>query len=272
MTTLVKLGASVAVIATALSLSTPALVFGQGRSRSGAGPQASGDSSSGQSTGGDREAGARTAQPRPAGGSTGTGAGSTASTSGAERGGSGLAVEAARPRSADPRGRVAVGRPLSGPGSVPRPAIPIYRYPYPFYPYSYYGGYPAYGFHYDIYGRLVPYRHYYGAGWYTPYDYYGPYGYGRTYVEFDRRDDDEADARQFGSLRLRVDPRSARVYVDGALAGVVDDFDGLKDHLRIEAGRHDIQFRADGLDPVSMTIDVDAGKTTTLRASLKASR
>ncbi len=72
-----------------------------------------------------------------------------------------------------------------------------------------------------------------------------------------------------GSLRLRVDPKGAKVYIDGALAGVASDFDGLTHHLDVDAGSHQIEFRADGYEPYTASIVVPAGKTLTERASLK---
>ena len=36
------------------------------------------------------------------------------------------------------------------------------------------------------------------------------------------------------------------MYIDGALAGVVDEFDGLKDHLEMEGGKHTMELRAEG--------------------------
>jgi hypothetical protein len=75
-----------------------------------------------------------------------------------------------------------------------------------------------------------------------------------------------------GSVRFRANPSSARVYVDGALAGTVDDFDGLGNHLRLEAGRHFVELRADGYEPYSTEILVPNGRTLTTRATLKPSR
>jgi len=41
------------------------------------------------------------------------------------------------------------------------------------------------------------------------------------------------------SVRLDVSPRDAEVYVDGYYAGVVDDFDGILQRLRVEPGQAD---------------------------------
>ena len=70
-------------------------------------------------------------------------------------------------------------------------------------------------------------------------------------------------------IRFRANPKHARVYVDGALVGTVDEFDGLSNHLEIEAGRHQIELRADGYQSYTSEIAVRADRTVTERASLK---
>ena len=72
-----------------------------------------------------------------------------------------------------------------------------------------------------------------------------------------------------GSIRLKANVSSARVYVDGALYGTVDEFDGLSNHLELDGGRHMLELRADGYDTYTKEINVEAGKTLTHRASLK---
>jgi len=57
-----------------------------------------------------------------------------------------------------------------------------------------------------------------------------PYGYGY------RRYEPEA------SVRLEVKPKEAEVYVDGYYAGIVDDFDGTFQRLRVEPGEHEIEL------------------------------
>ena len=49
----------------------------------------------------------------------------------------------------------------------------------------------------------------------------------------------------------------------------VDDFDGLTNHLEIEAGPHEMEVRADGYATLIKDINVKAGQTTTERLSLK---
>jgi hypothetical protein len=115
-----------------------------------------------------------------------------------------------------------------------------------------------------IYGR-------YGL-WYDPYIYdpfYDPYYYGHYGSGYGSRRDDDAPERMTGSIRLKVNPSTAQVYIDGALAGTVDDFNGLTDHLELDGGRHAIELRAEGYETYRGEIDVKAGKTLTERISLK---
>ena len=49
-----------------------------------------------------------------------------------------------------------------------------------------------------------------------------------------------------GALRLKVKPVEASVYVDGYYVGVVDDFDGVFQRLRLEPGPHHLEIRAAG--------------------------
>jgi hypothetical protein len=112
--------------------------------------------------------------------------------------------------------------------------------------------------------------------WYDPFDpwnsYYGgygsyiggAYGYGGGYAG-----DSSAGRPETGSIRLRVKPTNAKVYIDGGLVGVVSDFDGLTGHLSVAAGAHELELRADGYETYTADITVKANATTTERFSLK---
>lgn len=119
---------------------------------------------------------------------------------------------------------------------------------------------------YSIYGYYDPWY----DSWYDPYYYggYGSYGsYGSSYSSSRSSKGEERETT--GSLRVKVKPAHAKLYLDGTLIGTVDDFDGLTGHLSAEAGTHQLEFRADGYQPLTKTVTVEAGKTTTTRASLK---
>ena len=76
------------------------------------------------------------------------------------------------------------------------------------------------------------------------------------------------DSRPVGGVQLDVEPRRALVYVDGLLAGVVDDFSGYYHHLPAAAGVHTIEMIAPDYDPLIITVTVAPDRTTTYRGSL----
>jgi hypothetical protein len=74
--------------------------------------------------------------------------------------------------------------------------------------------------------------------------------------------DAEADAR------VQVTPRQTQVYVDGYLAGVADDFDGVFQRLHVRPGGHEITLYLDGHRPVTERIYFSAGRTQKIKASM----
>jgi len=159
------------------------------------------------------------------------------------------------------------GRPIQGTATARPPylypAPPIYGYPgygYPGYGYGYWYPYygPGFGYGYG-YG-------YYDPWWYGSFGFYGayPYGGGGGYGGY------SGDYRSIatGSIRLRVSPDSAKVYIDGTLMGAASDFSGLTHHLEVPAGQHQLELRADGYETYQGTVDVDAGRTMTERVTL----
>jgi hypothetical protein len=112
---------------------------------------------------------------------------------------------------------------------------------------------------------VVPYRPYvyrpsiglgvyYGTGGsypygYTPRGYYDPIG-----------------GRPYGGLRITGFSQIAQVFADGYYVGIVNDFDGVFQHLNLEAGPHQIEVREPGLQPIAFDVMVQAGRTITFRA------
>ena len=85
---------------------------------------------------------------------------------------------------------------------------------------------------------------------------YDPQGFG-----YDNNDED-------GTLRLKVEPRDAEVYVDGYYAGIVDDFDGIWQQLRLDAGGYRIEIRKPGLTTLTFDVRVQPGRTITYRGDM----
>ena len=114
---------------------------------------------------------------------------------------------------------------------------------------------------------IVPYRPYvyrptFGLsfGYGNPYGYYGypaPPGYITA-----------VPGRPYGGVRIEGAPRDAEVFADGYYVGIVDDFDGVFQHMNLEAGPHRIEIRAPGYPPVEFDVNVQPGQTITYRADL----
>ena len=97
---------------------------------------------------------------------------------------------------------------------------------------------------------------YYGSGGSYPYGY-TPRGYY-----------DPLPGRAYGGLRITGAPHEAHVFADGYYVGIVDDFDGVFQHLNLEAGPHRIEVEIPGYDSIAFDVMVQPGRTTTFRADL----
>jgi hypothetical protein len=72
----------------------------------------------------------------------------------------------------------------------------------------------------------------------------------------------------YGALRIVDAPRDAQVFVDGYYAGVVDDYDGVFQHLNLEAGSHHIEIEAEGYPLIAFDVRIQPGQTITYRANV----
>lgn len=125
---------------------------------------------------------------------------------------------------------------------------------------------------FDLYGPMYVDPWGYGSGaYYGSGGYYGFGGYGGStsdpYSFSTSTKSEQPEAT--GSIRVRVKPDRAQVYLDGTLMGVVDQFDGLTTHLVASVGTHELQVRADGYDPLTMSVNVKEDRTVTARGNLK---
>jgi hypothetical protein len=153
---------------------------------------------------------------------------------------------------------------------------PYYSYYYdPYYRSRYYWspwGY-GYGFGYMAYDPFLfggfGYPDYYGGGYYDPYSG-GGYGGGGYYGGgggYSARGSQVY--RGVGSLRLKVKPGHAQVFVDGYFVGTVDSFDGVFQRLNVEGGSHKIELRADGYEPTQFDVMVIPGETITYKGDMR---
>ena len=64
-------------------------------------------------------------------------------------------------------------------------------------------------------------------------------------------------------------PREAEVFVDGSFAGLVDEFDGNFQRLRLPPGQHEIQVYLQGHRSIRQAVMLSAGSTTRIKAALE---
>ena len=161
-----------------------------------------------------------------------------------------------------------------------RPYVSLHRgygsYPRYVYPRAY-GSYffmPGFSFGVGV-GFPVGYGHV-GIGFgYSGYRYgYGSYGYGNYvygpgygHLSYSHYPTGVADAYT-GFLRLRMRPRHAQVFVDGSYVGIVDDFDGVFQRVRIEEGSHQIEVEAPGYAPLQIDVLIVPGEKVTYTGDL----
>ena len=144
----------------------------------------------------------------------------------------------------------------------------------PFYYYSPYA-YGAFGlgfWGYDPYWWGGGFGYPYSYGWGYPYYGYGGYGgYGYDYgYAGDRGGYNQGQG--YGSLKLKIKPSNAEVYVDGYYLGQVDDFDVVFQHLDLEGGQHRIEIRANGYQPIVLDMKIEPGRTVTYENQLRPSQ
>jgi hypothetical protein len=88
---------------------------------------------------------------------------------------------------------------------------------------------------------------------------YGPYpGFGFGATTFNT-----------GRLRLKMRPREAEVFVDGFYAGVVNEFDGIFQSLRLAPGGHKIEVRMPGYETMAFDVHIQPDRTLTWEERLR---
>ena len=102
---------------------------------------------------------------------------------------------------------------------------------------------------------------FYGYPWFG-YQYpFGPYGYPYPY------------GYRYGgpesAVRLEVTPREAEVFIDGYYAGIVDDFDGAFQRLRVEPGEHDITLYREGFKTVHQKVYLTVDSTFRVKYTME---
>jgi hypothetical protein len=102
-------------------------------------------------------------------------------------------------------------------------------------------------------GPFFGYPYFWGARGYWGYPGWAPYWWGPPVpVRY---------GPELAQARLKVSPRDTEVYVDGRLVGVVDDFDGRFQRLRLPPGRYRLELYREGTEPWSQAVLLTPGTT-----------
>ena len=201
---------------------------------------------------------ATSSAPAPSSGSSGSSSGGGSSSSSgsgsSSSGGTSTGTYAATPPTRSSGGHVRGGTPANG-TAVPRGSVPgsggtiVVTEGSGFYPWGYGGAIAGgfYGGYYDGY-----------SGAYDPW-----YGWFPAYAPVAGGVSDET-----GGLRLRVKPNDATVYVDSFYVGVVDDFDGAFQKLKLDRGPHRIEIRSPQHMPLAFDVMIQEDFTITYRGEL----
>lgn len=179
----------------------------------------------------------------------------------------------ARSRGTTPATDTAV--PRTTPHPTPGQGLPSVFF-YPGYSVCYGCGIGGFYDYYDpFFGAIYPPMFGYGMGlglgaypMFDPSVGYGsgdPYNYGVGSYSSSQYSASHED----GNLKLKVKPRSAKVYVDGYYVGIVDEFDGAFQKLPLTAGRHHVKIEADGYESAEFDAVITADKTVTFQGDLK---
>jgi len=124
--------------------------------------------------------------------------------------------------------------------------------------------YPHYYYYYPHY--LYPYG--YGA-FGLGYFYYNPYAWAPVAtIQYDGYAYGYGNGSAAGELRLQVRPRDAEVYVDGYYAGMVDEFDGTYQGLRLEEGEYHIEIVAQGYETIAFDVKIQPGRKINYRGDM----
>jgi hypothetical protein len=97
-----------------------------------------------------------------------------------------------------------------------------------------------------------------GWGYPYPYPYYYPwYPYPYYYEETN------------ASLKLEVTPKTAEVWVDGYMAGIVDDFDGTFQRLKVRPGGHELVLYLEGYRTVTQKIHLSSNSSQRIKYAME---
>jgi hypothetical protein len=142
---------------------------------------------------------------------------------------------------------------------------------------GYRGGYGGYhGYRGGYYGGYWGYPG--GWGWGPGWGWWGGWGpagywsgwYGAQYPGYFVYAPGQGGAvYNWTIVKTDVSPEEARLYLDGRYIGTADDFDGYPDFLYLTPGKYQLEFKLDGFEPQTVTIEARASARYKLDNKLK---
>jgi hypothetical protein len=130
--------------------------------------------------------------------------------------------------------------------------------PYRHYPRPYYSFHPRFWLGFGLYlGNPLPYPLLYGYPTYI-YD-------GGTIVILPPA----STTALYGGISFEITPDDALVLIDGVEVGAACDFSPTEQPLTLRPGRHHVELRAAGMQPVAFDIDIAAGQVLPFRGVLQ---
>ena len=137
---------------------------------------------------------------------------------------------------------------------------------------------PAYARQYHGHGHGHA-HFYYGfayGGWYAPWSFYYPPFFGAYWYPYYQSPVFYPQYGWYGmtpsdtasSIKVEVTPKDAKVYVDGYFAGIVDDFDGTFQRLRVSPGKHDVVLFQEGYHLLKQMMYLSPGNTYKIKGEL----
>jgi hypothetical protein len=116
-------------------------------------------------------------------------------------------------------------------------------------------------------GTIVVARPYYPVWYYGGWYPWGPYGY--PYYWYPPLYGYGVWDGLTTSVRLEIDQRDAEVFVDGYRAGVVNDFDGTFQRLRLRPGSHEIVVYSEGYRTIREHVYMSSGSDKKIKMTME---
>jgi hypothetical protein len=74
---------------------------------------------------------------------------------------------------------------------------------------------------------------------------------------------------QYGGLSFQITPANAGVLVDGVYVGTASQFTATTQPLTLTAGRHHVEMRAEGYEPLTFDVDVAPGQVMPYQGAMR---